>query len=179
MRRAAVQRLMGAAIGLWLVAVGAAIVTAQGRGAREDMSAYLPPGAGRELVVSNCTTCHDLRGTVRLRQSPTAWEALVLDMGARGAPLTMDDVDPLAKYLGSVFGPDSPPFTDVSVATREDMVKVPGVTQAAADRLLAQRQKTPLASHDEVRTALGMDPQEFEKIRHYLYVKPPKQDEGR
>ena len=35
-------------------------------------------------------------------------------MGARGAVITIDDVDPVVRYLAEVFGPQAPPFTDVT-----------------------------------------------------------------
>ncbi len=152
-----------------VVSLGAA---AQRTASSEDMSPYLPPGAGRELVLPACGGCHELTGTLRLRQSETAWETMILDMGARGAPIAIDDVTPLAKYLASAFGPKAPPLTDVSAATREELLKLPGMTDAAADRLIAERAKATLTSHDQVRTAIGLDAQAFEKIKYYLYVKP-------
>ena len=125
------------------------------------------------MVARECSACHDLDGVVKLRKSAKDWEAIVLDMGARGAAITIDDVDPVVAYLAGVFGPMAPPFTDVSTATRADLVKLSGVTPAAADALLAQRtSKGRLTTHEDVRTALGLDAEKFERIKPYLYVKP-------
>ena len=61
----------------------------------------------------------------------------------------------------------------IRTATRADLVKLPGVTPAAADALLAQRtSKGRLTTHEDVRTALGLDAEKFERIKPYLYVKP-------
>ncbi len=167
------SHLIGVALATWALAGG---VAAQRGGSYEDVSGYLPPGEGKQLFVPACAGCHELVSTLRLRQSREAWEAMILDMGARGAPVLVDDVEPLATYLAAVFGSTAPPFADVNVATREDLVKLPGVTSAAADRLIAVRGKAPLTSAEQVRAALGLDPQPFEKIKYYLYVKPSEKE---
>ena len=139
---------------------------------RTDYTAYLPPGDGKALVAKQCTACHDLRGTLQLRAEAPQWEALVLDMGARGAPIVLDDVDPLVRYLSDVFGPKAPPFTDASSATKADLMRLPGVTPEAADRLIAARGTGALTSAEQVRAALGVDDAIFGKIKYYLYVSP-------
>ena len=99
----------------------------------------------------------------------------MLDTGARGAPIELDDVDPMVKYLSTVFGPKAPPFVDVHSASKAELIKLPGVSPEAADRLIAARTAGPLSSADQVRTALGLDATAFEKIKYYVYVKsaPP------
>lgn len=139
---------------------------------RENWSAYLPPGEGKALIIRQCTVCHDLRGTIQLRKAPPGWEAIVLDMGARGAPLTLDDIDPLVKYLSTAFGPQAPPFTDANSASKAELTKLPGVAPEAADRLIAARGAGPLTSDEQIRTAFGLDAHAFDKIKYYVYVKP-------
>jgi Helix-hairpin-helix motif len=158
---------LSALLASWAFAVGA-MSAAQGG---EDLSAYLPPGDGKALVVTNCGGCHGLRSVVPLRKTKQAWEAIVLDMSARGAPIMPDDVDPMVSYLGTAFGVDAPPFIDVNAASREELTKIPGVTAAAADRLIKERAKTPLTSHQQAQAALGLNAKAFEKVKYYLYVK--------
>ena len=177
------SRLAGAATGAVLyvlvVASSGAVQQATARQKpAENWSPYLPPGEGQALVVSRCTGCHDLKGTLQLRKSAPAWEAIVLDMGARGAPITLEEIDPLVKYLSSAFGPNAPPFTDVNAASRDELAKLPGVSPSAADRLIAARGGGPLSSLEQVRTTLALDPDSFEKIKHYVYVKPPTRAPG-
>lgn len=138
---------------------------------REDPSESLPPGEGKALVAKQCSGCHDMRGTVQLRKPREAWEAVVLDMVARGAPLMLEEVDPIIAYLSRAFGPDAPPLVDVNTAAQEDLLKLPGVTPPLADRLIAHRTANgPLSSRDEVRTVLGLDEGAFDKIRWYVRV---------
>ena len=83
----------------------------------------------------------------------------------------LEDVDPLVKYLSTVFGPEAPPFTDANAATKADLMRLPGVTSEAADRLIAARTAAPLISADQVREALGLDASAFEKIKHYIHTR--------
>jgi rRNA processing protein Gar1 len=165
-------------VGAALMAAGitAGVSAQRGGGQREDLSAYLPPGgAGREKVAKECSACHDLSGVIKMRKDKAGWEAIVLDMVGRGAPLMIDDVDPIVGYLAEVFGPGAPPFIDVSSATKEDLAKLPGVTPEAADKLIAERAKGPIASHEQVRTALGLDEAAFAKLKAYIYIKSAAQ----
>ena len=170
MRNRAVRVAVWASACVWVIAASGGVARGQ-RG--EDWSVYLPPGQAKAIVARECSVCHDLDGVVKLRKPAKDWEAIVLDMGARGAAITIDDVDPVVAYLAEVFGPMAPPFTDVNAASREDLTKLPGVAPAAADTLLAQRKsKGRLSSHDEVRAALGLDASRFDRIKPYLYLKP-------
>ena len=138
-------------------------------GAREDISEYLPPGNAKALVAKECAACHDFRNVVRLRASKQAWEAVVLDMVARGAPLMIEDADAITSYLGEVFGPKAPPLVDINTATQDELVKLPGMTAALADRLTAHRkEKGPFASRDDVRAVIGFDAPAFEKVKWYI-----------
>lgn len=174
-RRVAVNAPLLACLAALLVALtsGAAAQQARGGAGREDLTQYLPPGEGKALVAQNCSTCHDLSGTVRLRTSREAWEALVLDMVARGAPLLVEEADAITNYLGEVFGPKAPPLVDVNVARIEDLTKIPGITPELADRLIAHRTKAgPFASRGDVRAVLGLDAAAFEKVKWYLRAAP-------
>jgi mono/diheme cytochrome c family protein len=180
-----IARAFCAAVCAMTLAATAAVTMAlghpQGRRsqAADTFAAYLPPGEGKALVAKGCVGCHDLGGTVRLRAAAPKWEALVLDMGARGAPIELDDVDPIVRYLSTVFGPNAPPFIDANAASKVELIKLPGVSPEAADRLIAARSAGPLSSADQVRTALGLDTPAFEKIKYYVYVKSAPPDRNR
>ncbi|MBA2304928.1 MAG: helix-hairpin-helix domain-containing protein [Acidobacteria bacterium] len=133
------------------------------------MSHYLPPGKGKALVAKECSGCHHFFGVVRLRASKPAWEAVVLDMVARGAPLMIDDADAITAYLSDVFGPKAPPLVDVNTATQEELVKLPGITPELADRVTAHRkQKGPFSTREDVRAVVGFDAAAFDKVKWYI-----------
>jgi hypothetical protein len=163
------MRLIAALVALWSVAAAAHAQRPPG----EDFSEYLPPGEGKSLVVAQCSSCHELKGTIQLRKSKQEWEALVLDMAARGAPLTVEEADIIIGYLSTVFSTSSPPLIDVNTAAKADLLKLPGMTPDLADRLVAHRTANgPLSSRDAVRTVLGLDEPSFAKLKWYLNVVP-------
>jgi hypothetical protein len=153
-----------------LVVAGGIAAHAQSRSAsREDFTQYLPPGDGKALVSTQCTSCHELKGTIQLRKSKQEWEAVVFDMVARGAPLSVEEADAIVAYLSTAFGPSAPPLLDVNTAAKADLVRLPGMTPELADRLLAHRAaKGPLPSRDDVRGVLGLDEPAFSKMKWYL-----------
>ena len=167
-------RVMMTSVALWTAVVSTAAVPKPSalqrvRETREDISQYLPPGNGKALVAKECTACHEPGGMIRLRASKPKWEAVVIDMVARGAPLSIDDADIIIDYLSDVFGPQAPPHVDINTATRDELLKLPGVTPAAADRLVAHRNKKGASlTNDEVREAIGLDAAAFDKVRWYI-----------
>lgn len=155
-----------------IAALGMGVSLAAQQGPKEDYSAYLPSGGpGRELVVSQCGTCHDLGGVVRMRKSRADWEAVILDMVGRGAALVVDDVDPMVAYLADAFGPAVPPLVDANTAQLADLVKLPGVRPESAERFVAARAKGPYTTHEQVRTALGFTANGYEPIKRFIYLK--------
>jgi hypothetical protein len=135
---------------------------------KEDWKQYLPPGPAKTLVETRCGVCHELRTVVVLRKTEAAWRMVIEDMVNRGAPLVPEEEEQIAAYLGAVFGLDAPPLTDVNVARQADLVKLPGMTAALADRLIAHRMTKAFSSRDEVKAVTGLDEAAFEKIRWYL-----------
>lgn len=174
MRRRSFRMAVVASAALWagsmLATAGSAATGQPPRNPREaQMAEYLPPGSAKALVARECSSCHDFLGVVRLRASKAGWEAVVLDMVARGAPLMIDDADAITAYLSEAFGPKAPPLVDVNAASREDLVKLPGITPALADQVVAHRRaKGPFSSRDEVRVVLGIDAAAFEKVQWYI-----------
>lgn len=134
----------------------------------------LPPGQGKELAGQHCSSCHNLERTVQLRKSRDGWEAIVYDMVGRGAPIFLDEAKEIIIYFSDVFGPDSPPYIDVNRASKDELVKVPGITTELGDRLIAYRNANgPLASRDQIREILGLEEKAFENVRYYLHAASP------
>ena len=173
MGRATVSRV---AVVLVLMLAGAAVAGAviQDTWAApgEDLSQYLPPGAGKDPVVTACSECHELDRVVKLRKSKPQWLAILDQMKEEGAELSAAQTEIITTYLGEALGPAAPPLVDVNEANRDQIVKLPGVTPAMADRLIAQRSVTPFATRDQVRSALGLDEAGFAKIKWYVRAQP-------
>lgn len=176
MRSRGRQRVWVAA-GALVVWAWVALAAGQDRGANQARDMWvdnLPPGQGKELAARHCSSCHTLERTVQIRKAGDGWEAIVYDMVGRGAPIFLDEAKEIGAYFSQVFGPGAPPFIDVNQASKDEWVKVPGITAELADRLLAYRKANgPLASRDQIREILGLEAKAFENIRYYLHAAPP------
>ena len=162
-----------------LIIWGVSVAMPQRGGGGDNWAENLPPGDAKALTVDRCSSCHSLERTVQLRKPKNGWEDIVFDMVGRGAPIFVDEANQIVEYLTKVLGPDAPPFIDVNRASKDDMVKIPGLTTELADKLLAYRQsRGPLASRDQIREVLGMDDKAFEKIRYYVAAGPPSSGGG-
>ena len=63
-----------------------------------------PPGEGREIVASACTSCHGPATFINLRQGPEAWKRQMYDMILRGAMVQPSEIQPAVNYLVANFG---------------------------------------------------------------------------
>jgi cytochrome c5 len=84
---------------------------------KKDWATALPDGEGKGLVLGTCTQCHSLSPIALQRKTAKAWEHLVDDMIARGAQITVQEIDPITAYLTRNFGPDSAPVSLVVQAS--------------------------------------------------------------
>jgi quinoprotein glucose dehydrogenase len=69
----------------------------------------LPDGAGKELVMTVCTQCHDTARIVSKRKTKMEWNDLVDSMAMRGAKGSDEEFDTIVNYLAKNFGKDRPP----------------------------------------------------------------------
>jgi len=59
----------------------------------------LPDGPGKELAAANCNGCHTLLSRVGSGYTPEGWTTVLRMMVNQGAPLPVDQVEPLKAYL--------------------------------------------------------------------------------
>lgn len=66
----------------------------------------LPPGAGRQILMSACTSCHNLREVTKFSgfYGREQWRDIVLTMMDYGAPVNAKEVEVLSDYLTSALG---------------------------------------------------------------------------
>jgi hypothetical protein len=92
-----------------LVAAVAALAAGCASAPRQPLAAVpgdLPPGAGRTILQSKCTVCHDLREVTKFRgyYSRQQWRDIVVTMVGYGAAVKADDVAVLTDYLTESLG---------------------------------------------------------------------------
>jgi mono/diheme cytochrome c family protein len=64
----------------------------------------LPQGAGKELVETRCSACHDLERVVAVKRGKEDWHLIVTSMIAHGARVTPAESQMITAYLGAQFG---------------------------------------------------------------------------
>jgi len=69
-----------------------------------DHHGPLPNGAGKAIVLTICTMCHDLSRIRRGHRSPEEWEETLNSMLNEGAPLPDDQFPIVHAYLSRHFG---------------------------------------------------------------------------
>jgi len=65
----------------------------------------LPEGAGKRVMLTVCTQCHDLDRIRVLPANREEWEATLQSMLNEGAPLSDEDFPIILNYLARNFGP--------------------------------------------------------------------------
>src|SRR5437773_10318460 len=88
--------------------------------AKDDgWSPLLPPGDGRDLVLTSCATCHNVKVVVHARKNRDDWSKTIGDMIQRGAPIFPEEIAPITSYLSTTFGPAVPALVNINAAARE------------------------------------------------------------
>ena len=66
----------------------------------------LPQGAGRQILMSACTSCHNLREVTKFSgfYGREQWRDIVLTMMDYGAPVNAKEVEVLTDYLTAALG---------------------------------------------------------------------------
>ena len=66
----------------------------------------LPQGAGRQILISACTSCHNLREVTKFSgfYGREQWRDIVLTMMDYGAPVNAKEVEVLSDYLAQHLG---------------------------------------------------------------------------
>ncbi len=65
----------------------------------------LPPGGAKELLQKTCGSCHSMDVVTTQRMSEKEWNAVVLNMVARGAQASEAEQKALVEYLAKTLGP--------------------------------------------------------------------------
>ena len=73
-----------------------------------DMDAIFPHGAGRDLLLDNCTNCHSFVRIVLMQRTRERWAIVKANMRPRVVGLSDQDVDTIFEYLEASFNDSRP-----------------------------------------------------------------------
>jgi hypothetical protein len=86
------------------VLVAASVSAAQA----QDEHPKLPPGEGRDLMITTCSQCHDPERAATQRRDLAGFQALMEQMQGNGLEAPQGDLDTIAQYLAKSFPPSLP-----------------------------------------------------------------------
>lgn len=157
----------------WVIAIVATMLapvwTQNQRPENKGWDELLPPGEGRDTVMTACVTCHGLKSVVNGRKDRAGWQKTVDDMIQRGAPVFPEEIEPMTAYLAKAFPAEMPKLVNANTATVEELSKLPGVGPELAKRIVDAREKSgSFKTADELRQAAALAKTEFETIRYLL-----------
>jgi cytochrome c553 len=93
------MRLFAVAEGLAALLILGSVVTAQA----QDEHPQLPPGEGRDLMITTCSQCHDPERAAKQRRDLAGFQALMVQMQDNGLQAPQGDLDTIAQYLAKSF----------------------------------------------------------------------------
>ena len=79
-----------------------------GKSEKVDLDKVFPSGAGKTLVLNNCTNCHTITPIVVLQLTKEAWERSGRDHRERVYAMSDSEFNTLYEYLIANFNPNKP-----------------------------------------------------------------------
>jgi len=113
----------------------------------------LPPGDGRQAVLSMCSGCHGLGTSVAQRRTPKQWQTVVETMMTIGAPGSKETAASAVAYLSWRFG-----RVNVNAAKEEEIVRILEIPPAQAAAIVEFRNhEGQLKSIADLKRVPGID----------------------
>ena len=87
---------------------------------KADQAGGLPEGKGKDLTQKNCSTCHATNVFTKQHHTRDQWRSILDNMLEKGLDAPDGDLDIIADYLATNFGPaksvPQPPSPDASAS---------------------------------------------------------------
>lgn len=126
------------------------VLACQIAGSGESQAQQLPPGPQRNLVLKECTTCHEVPFFGGLRKGREGWRHVMDDMRDMGADATNEEFEQIISYLTAELGVP----LRINRATAIEIQAAMDLTPAQAQALVAYRAKRgPFRNVDDLLKA--------------------------
>ena len=80
---------------------------ARGEGAEQTQAPAFPDAPGKDVLMGKCFQCHGEGMWKDLKQDHRGWEGVLYRMIGRGALWTEEEINGMAAYLTTAFGPQT------------------------------------------------------------------------
>ena len=151
--------------GLKACATGVAILmSASSAGAQDPF----PDGAGKDVTVRICGTCHPSARGASVRLTREGWQDVIAKMASLGAKGTDEELAAVLDYLSTNFKGDAPKPVNLNTAPAIDLESVAGLLRKEASALIAYRAKHPCKTLDDLKKVPGVDFRKIDRRRDRL-----------
>jgi competence ComEA-like helix-hairpin-helix protein len=101
----------------------------------------MPEGAGKQVILRECTACHLPDHFVKYRHTNEEWQAIVIRMGQRVRSASKEELDTVQKYLATNFPKlDDATKLNVNKASADEMAARLGLSADEAKAVVDYRQ---------------------------------------
>jgi DNA uptake protein ComE-like DNA-binding protein len=139
-----------------------------------DLSAELPTGRGKALVLQRCTQCHGLQIINSQRKTAAEWRQEIQAMVTLGANLADVEMRIMAAYLAKVFGPEIPPQVHLNKADETMFERLPGIDNKVAHSIWSYRHfHGPFSSKRELLNVPDISAELYDRVAAYMVVDEP------
>jgi competence ComEA-like helix-hairpin-helix protein len=130
-------------------------------------SKAMPEGAGKEIILRECTACHLPDHFTKYRHTNEEWQAIVIRMGTRVRSATKDELDTVQKYLATNYPKvEDASKLNVNKANAEDISARLGLTPEEAKALVDYRkQHGTFREWGELLAIYGVDGRKIEAAK--------------
>jgi competence protein ComEA len=167
----------GVLVAAWLVSVAAVSARhpqAPGPGQPQMLvpsGEGLPEGAGKDVMVRSCGTCHEARRAASARLTRAGWAAVIDSMIGRGAKIAEADVPVVLDYLTANFLGEAAQPININIAPQIDFEAAVGLLRREAAAVVRYRDTHGrFASVDDLKKVPGVDPRKIEARRAAMVV---------
>jgi DNA uptake protein ComE-like DNA-binding protein len=102
----------------------------------------MPEGAGKQIILRECTACHLPDHFTKYRHTNEEWQAIVIRMGTRVRSASKEELDTVQTYLAANFPKvEDASKLNVNKANAEDISVRLGLTPEEAQALLDYRRR--------------------------------------
>jgi len=131
----------------------------------------LPEGAGKDVTVRSCGTCHEARRAASVRLTRQGWAAVIDNMMTRGAKISDEDYPVVLEYLATNFLGEAPQPLNLNTATQIDLEAAGGLLRREAAAVVRYREKYGRFKNiDDLKKVPGLDFRKIERRRDAVVV---------
>jgi competence ComEA-like helix-hairpin-helix protein len=127
----------------------------------------MPEGAGKQIILRECTACHLPDHFTKYRHSNEEWQAIVVRMGTRVRAATKEELETVQKYLATNF-PKVEDATKLNVnkATAKEIEGRLSLTSSEAEAIVQYRERHgTFREWGEMLAIYGVDGRKIEALK--------------